>query len=85
MISDHLTGIEQYEAKLWKAADNLWANSNLASDEYFMPILGLIFLRHVTNRYYEVMAAIEEDRAAAGCRIACCRSPVSLGNALYSP
>ena len=29
-----------------------------------MPILGLIFLRHATNRYYEAMAAIEEDIAA---------------------
>ena len=64
MIADHLTGIEQFEADLWKAADNLRANSNLASNEYFMPILGLIFLRHVTNRYYEAMAAIDEDMAA---------------------
>ena len=64
MIADHLTGIEQFEADLWKVADNLRANSNLASNEYFMPILGLIFLRHATNRYYEAMAAIEEDRAA---------------------
>ena len=29
-----------------------------------MPILGLIFLRHATNRYYAVVAAIEEDKAA---------------------
>ena len=64
MIADHLTGIEEFEADLWKVADNLRANSNLASNEYFMPILGLIFLRHATNRYYEAMAAIEKDRAA---------------------
>ena len=64
MIADHLIGIEQFEANLWKIADNLRANSNLASNEYFMPILGLIFLRHATNRYYEAMAAIEEDRTA---------------------
>ena len=64
MIADHLTGIEQFEADLWKVADNLRANSNLASNEYFMPILGLIFLRHATNRYYEAMAAIEQDIAA---------------------
>ena len=64
MIADHLTGIEQFEADLWKVADNLRANSNLAWNEYFMPILGLIFLRHATNRYYEAMVAIEEDRAA---------------------
>ena len=63
MIADHLTDIEQFEADLWKVADNLRANSNLASNEYFMPILGLIFLRYATNRYYEVIAAIEKDRA----------------------
>ena len=63
MIADHLTGIEKFEADLWKIADNLRANSNLASNEYFMPILGLIFLRHATNRYYAASAAIEEDIA----------------------
>ena len=64
MTADHLIGIEQFEADLWKVADNLRANSNLASNEYFMPILGLIFLRHATNRYYAALSAIEEDRAA---------------------
>ena len=64
MIADHLIGIEQFETDLWKVADNLRANSNLASNEYFMPILGLIFLRHATNRYYEAMALIKEDSAA---------------------
>ena len=63
MIADHLTGIEKIEADLWKVADNLRANSNLASNEYFMPILGLIFLRHATNRYYAALDAIEADRA----------------------
>ena len=65
LIADHLTGIEKFEADLWKAADNLGANSNLASNEYFMPILGLIFLRHATNRYHhEALAAMENDKAA---------------------
>ena len=64
MTADHLIGIQQFEADLWKVADNLRANSNLASNEYFLPILGLIFLRHATNRYYAAMAAIEEDKAA---------------------
>ena len=64
MIADPLKGIEQFEADLWKVADNLRANSNLASNEYFLPILGLIFLRHATNRYYEAKKEIEEDRTA---------------------
>ena len=64
MIADDLTGIEKFEADLWKVADNLRANSILASNEYFMPILGLIFLRHATNRYYAALEEIEEDKAA---------------------
>lgn len=64
MTADHLQGIEKFEADLWKIADNLRANSNLASNEYFMPIMGLIFLRHATNRFYEAKAAIETDKAA---------------------
>ncbi|HYE71636.1 MAG TPA: class I SAM-dependent DNA methyltransferase [Aquabacterium sp.] len=64
MIADHMQGIEQFESELWRMADNLRANSNLASNEYFMPILGLIFLRQATNRYRQALAAIEADRAA---------------------
>jgi type I restriction enzyme M protein len=64
MIADHLKGIEKFEADLWKIADDLRANSGLASNEYFMPIMGLIFLRHATNRFYEAKAAIDADKAA---------------------
>jgi type I restriction enzyme M protein len=64
MKADHFADLEAFESNLWKIADNLRANSNLASNEYFLPILGLIFLRHATNRYYEARAAIEADKAA---------------------
>lgn len=64
MIADHLTGIEQFGADLWKLADDLRANSGLASNEYFMPIMGLLFLRQATNRYYATLATIEADKAA---------------------
>ncbi|MEE4349736.1 MAG: type I restriction-modification system subunit M N-terminal domain-containing protein, partial [Pacificimonas sp.] len=64
MIADYLTGIEQFGADLWKMADDLRANSGLASNEYFMPIMGLLFLRQATNRYYAALAAIEADKAA---------------------
>src|SRR4051812_28517058 len=64
LTADHLQDIEKFEADLWKIADNLRANSNLASNEYFMPIMGLIFLRHATNRFYTAQAAIETDKKA---------------------
>ena len=61
MSADYFDAIEQFGARLWKRADDLRANSNLASNEYFMPLLGLMFLRQATNRYYEALAAIEAD------------------------
>jgi type I restriction enzyme M protein len=64
MIADHLTDIEKFDADLWNLADQLRANSGLASNEYFMPIMGLLFLRQATNRYYEALAAIKVDQAA---------------------
>ncbi len=41
-----LENIEVIEKRLWIAADTLHANSNYASNEYFLPVMGLIFLRH---------------------------------------
>src|ERR1700749_3504848 len=64
MAADRMLGIEKFGADLWKIADNLRANSNLASNEYFLPVMGLIFLRHATNRFYEAKARIEADKAA---------------------
>lgn len=59
-----LTNIEQLESSLWDAADNLRANSKLTSSEYCMPVLGVIFLRHATNRYDAVIRQIEADKAS---------------------
>jgi type I restriction enzyme M protein len=64
MTADHFQDLEKFEADLWKVADDLRANSGLASNEYFMPIMGLIFLRYATNRFYEAKAAIEANQAA---------------------
>lgn len=43
--------LKELEANLWEAADDLRANSNLTSNEYCMPVLGLIFLRYAESRY----------------------------------
>ena len=37
MTSSHFDNLEKFESGLWKIADNLRANSNLASNEYFIP------------------------------------------------
>ena len=56
-----LEHIEAIEKRLWSAADNLRANSNYASNEYFLPVMGLVFLRHAYSRYLSVKARIEPD------------------------
>ena len=59
-----LNDIENLEADLWAAADNLRANSKLTSSEYCMPVLGIIFLRHATNRYNAASIEITEAQAS---------------------
>lgn len=46
--------IGNIEKRLWGSADTLRANSNFASNEYFMPVMGLIFLRHAYSRFLRV-------------------------------
>ncbi len=59
-----MQNITQIEDSLWAAADNLRANSKLTSSEYCMPVLGIIFLRHATNRYNAACKQIEAEQAA---------------------
>ncbi|MFA6147981.1 MAG: N-6 DNA methylase [bacterium] len=62
MTADVFKDIEKLEADLWEAADNLRANSKLTSSDYFMPVLGVIFLRHAANRFDAASRQIEADR-----------------------
>jgi type I restriction enzyme M protein len=64
MTANAFHNIAQVESSLWEAADLLRANSNLPSSEYCMPVLGVIFLRHATNRYQTALQAIEAEQAA---------------------
>lgn len=52
--------LRKLEAELWKAADQLRANSKLTASEYSMPVLGLIFLRHAFNRFRKVKIEVEK-------------------------
>src|SRR5260221_8815450 len=56
--------IDKLEADLWSAADQLRANSKLTSSDYFMPVLGIIFLRHAANRFAVATKQIQEDQAS---------------------
>src|SRR3989454_2230556 len=56
--------LSKFESDLWEAADNLRANSKLTSSDYFMPVLGVIFLRHAANRFDAASRQIEKDQAS---------------------
>jgi len=45
------TNLKELEDRLWDAADQLRANSHLKSSEYFVPVLGLIFLRFADVKF----------------------------------
>ena len=49
----------ELEKKLWSAADELRANSELKSSEYSVPVLGLIFLRYADVKFANAKKEIE--------------------------
>lgn len=61
-----MLNISQLESSLWEAADQLRANSKLNANEYSMPVLGLIFLRHATNRFKVAKVEIEKSLPSRG-------------------
>lgn len=64
-----LENIESIEKELWESADTLRSNSNFASNEYFLPIMGLIFLRHAYSRYLNLKKEIEKKLPSRGGKI----------------
>ncbi len=62
---EHIGAIER---RLWSAADTLRANSEYASNEYFLPVMGLVFLRHAYSRYLAVKDKVEESLPTRGGR-----------------
>jgi type I restriction enzyme M protein len=61
-----LEHIEAIEKRLWSAADTLRANSSYASNEYFLPVMGLVFLSHAYSRFLGVKDAIEANLPTRG-------------------
>ena len=53
------------EKRLWDAADQLRANSELKSQEYSAPVLGLIFLRFAEVRFTAQRAALEKSATSS--------------------
>jgi len=64
-----MINIRKLEAELWDSADLLRAGSKLTSNEYCMPVLGLIFLRYAYGRFKLVEAEILKNRPVRGGRV----------------
>lgn len=56
--------LKELEDNLWDSANNLRANSDLKSNEYATPVLGLIFLKYADNKYKQVEEEIEAEYKA---------------------
>lgn len=64
-----MINIRKLEADLWESADLLRAGSKLTSNQYCMPVLGLIFLRYAFSRYKMVEQEILKDRPSRNGRV----------------
>ena len=64
-----LEHIEAIEKRLWTAADTLRANSTFASNEFFLPVMGLVFLRHAYSRFLAVKDAVEASLPRRGGKV----------------
>lgn len=54
--------LKKLEADLWESADLLRADSKLTSNQYCMPVLGLLFLRYAYSRFKLVEQEILKNR-----------------------
>lgn len=81
-----MINIRTLESELWESADLLRAGSKLTSNQYCMPVLGLIFLRYAYSRYKMVEAEILKGRPSRGGRVMPVEaSDFAAKSALYLP
>lgn len=81
-----MINIRKLESDLWESADLLRAGSKLTSNQYCMPVLGLIFLRYAYSRYKMVEREILQGRPSRGGRVMPVEaSDFAAKSALYLP
>lgn len=81
-----MINIRKLESELWESADLLRSGSKLTSNQYCMPVLGLIFLRYAYSRFKLVEAEIMKNRPSRGGRVLPVEaSDFAAKSALYLP
>lgn len=66
---NNMVNIRKLESDLWESADLLRSGSKLTSNQYCMPVLGLIFLRYAYSRFKLVEEEILKNRPSRGGRV----------------
>ena len=78
--------IKKLESDLWESADLLRAGSKLTSNQYCMPVLGLLFLRYAYSRFKMVEEEILKTRPVRnGRQMPVEASDFAAKSALYLP
>ena len=77
--------INKLESDLWESADLLRAGSKLTSNQYCMPVLGLLFLRYAYSRFKMVEAEILKTRSVRNGRQMPVEARFRSKSALYLP
>jgi len=81
-----MINIRKLENDLWESADLLRSGSKLTSNQYCMPVLGLIFLRYAYSRFKMVETEILKGRPSRGGRVLPVEaSDFTAKSALYLP
>ena len=65
MSSNNEGGRNEFEKRLWEAADQLRANSKLLPSQYSGPVLGLIFLKFADHRFQNATQQFEAKGASS--------------------
>ncbi|MCL0043420.1 type I restriction-modification system subunit M N-terminal domain-containing protein, partial [Dehalococcoidia bacterium] len=60
--------IQELQNRLWDTADQLRANSELTSAEYKSPVLGLVFLRFVDQKFSTAKERLEQEQGGSSRR-----------------
>lgn len=60
MPPENQQGANEFEKRLWEAADQLRANSKLLPSQYSGPVLGLIFLKFADHRFQHATQRLSE-------------------------
>ena len=73
------------EKRLWNVADHLRANTALRPNEFYIPVLGLIFLRYADYKFQLAESQFEKERSQGSRRTSIKKEDYQSRGVLYIP